>query len=198
MNLPKAEIDRETAMRLWIEEHSDYAKEQFVLTNQGMVGIVLKSLNLNIFDEDLYATGLVGVVKAVNTFNPDRGVKFSTYTTTIIRNEILMTFRNKRIIPAFSLDESCNLGDGEEVSYADMIADDKRLEDDVIADMQAATMMGFLSDREKKIISLRMSGKTQREIAKILGLHQPRVSRIIKSVYEKCKKMMNEETEEQP
>lgn len=70
MNFPKPKLDRETAMKLWIKEHSDYAKEQIVLNNTGMVGIVLKSLNLNTQDEDLYSTGLIGVVKAVNTFNP--------------------------------------------------------------------------------------------------------------------------------
>lgn len=82
-------------MKLWIEEHSDYAKEQVVLNNVGMVGIVLKSLNLNTQDEDLYSIGMIGVVKAVNTFNPDKGVKFTTYAAPIIRNEILMTFRKK-------------------------------------------------------------------------------------------------------
>lgn len=69
MNLPKPTLDRKTAMKLWIEERSDYAKEQAVLNNVGMVGIVLKSLNLNPFDEDLFSVGLIGVVKAVNTFN---------------------------------------------------------------------------------------------------------------------------------
>lgn len=93
MNLPKPRIDRESAMKLWIEEHSDYAKEQVVLNNVGMVGIVLKSLNLNPLGEDLFSIGLIGVVKAVNTFNPDKGFIFSAYATQIIRNEILMTLR---------------------------------------------------------------------------------------------------------
>lgn len=93
MNLPKPKLDRESAMRLWIEEHSDYAKEQVILNNAGMVGLILKSLNLNTQDEDLYSIGLIGVVKAVNTFNPNKGVKFTAYATPIIRNEILMTFR---------------------------------------------------------------------------------------------------------
>lgn len=63
MNLPNPQIDRETAMKLWIEEHSDYAKEQVVLNNVGIVGIVLKSLKLNPLDEDLFSTGLIGVEK---------------------------------------------------------------------------------------------------------------------------------------
>lgn len=104
MNFPRPTLDRETTMKLWIEERSGYAKEQVVLNNTGIVVIALKSLNLNPLDEDLFSIGLIGVVKAVNTFNPDKGFTFSTYATRIVRNEILMTFRKKRITPAFSLD----------------------------------------------------------------------------------------------
>ena len=188
MNLPKPTLDRETAMKLWIEEHSDYAKEQVILNNVGMVGIVLKSLNLNPIDDDLFSVGLIGLVKAVNTFNPDKGVKFSAYETPIIRNEILMTRRKKRIIPAFSLDESYNLGNGESVDISEMIADKRKFEDEVIADMQMKKMLSNLSDREKKIISLSIDGKTQREIAEICGISQAQVSRIIKSIYKKWRK----------
>lgn len=188
MNFPNPTLDRETAMKLWIEEHSDYAKEQVVLNNVGMVGHVLKSLNLNPLDDDLFSTGLIGLVKAVNTFSSDKGVKFTTYATPVIRNEILMTFRKKRIISVFSLDEPYDLGNGESVNFAGMIEDGKRFDDEVIADMQMKKMFSALSDREKKIISLSMGGKTQREIAEILGLTQSYISRIIKSIYKKWRK----------
>lgn len=188
MNLPKPQIDREAAMKLWIEEHSDYAKEQVVLNNVGMAGIVLKSLNLNPLDEDLFSIGLIGVVKAVNTFNSDKGVKFTTYATTIIRNEILMTFQKKRIIPAFSLDEPYNMDNENEVSCVDMIADNKRFEEEVIADMQLGQFFQNLNEREKKIITLSRQDKTQMEIAKICGTSQGQVSRIRKSIYKKWRK----------
>lgn len=188
MNLPKPQIDRETAMKLWIEEHSDYAKEQVVLNNQGMVGIVLKSLNLNPLDEDLFSIGLIGVVKAVNTFNPDKGVKFSAYATPIIRNKILTTFRKKRIIPAFSLDEPHDLGNGESVDFSEMIADNKRFEEEVIADMQIEQIFSKLNERERKIIALSMQGKKQIDIAEMCGISQAQVSRIIKSIYKKWRK----------
>lgn len=185
MSLPKPILDRETAMKLWIEEHSDYAKEQVVLNNTGMVGIVLKSLNLNPLDEDLFSTGLIGVVKAVNTFNPDKGFAFSAYATLVIRNEILMTFRKKRIIPAFSLDEPCDLGNGESVDFSEMIADSRCFEEEVIADMQIKGIFSSLNERERKIIALSMRDKTQSEIAKIYGISQAQVSRIIKSILKK-------------
>lgn len=195
MNLPEPRIDRETAMELWIKERSDYAKEQVVLNNTGMIGLILKQLNLNPFDEDLFSIGLIGVVKAVNTFDPDKGVKFTAYATPIIRNEILMTFRKKRIISVFSLDKPYQLGNGEEVSYADMIADNRQFEEDVIANMQVEQMVDFmnknLSENEKRVISLKNRGKTQNQIAEICGLSQTQVSRIIAKACEKCKRKFN-------
>lgn len=188
MNLPKPTLDRDTAMKLWIGEHSDYAKEQVVLNNVGIVGIVLKSLNLNPLDEDLFSIGLIGVVKAINTFNPDKGLKFSTYATMVIRNEILMTFRKKRIIPAFSLDEPYRLGNGESVNFSEIIADSRQFEDEVIADIQADEIILCSNEREKEIISLSADGKSQKEIAGIVGHSQSYVSRIIKSAYKKWRK----------
>lgn len=190
MNFPKPQIDRDTAMGLWVREHSDYAKEQLVLNNTGMVRFVLKQLNLDPLDEDLFSIGLLGVVKAVNTFNVDKGVKFTAYATPIIRNEIFMTFRKKRVIPLFSLDELCDLGDGDKVSYADMIADNKRFEEEVISDMQVKQLIKFLSKREKRIISLKMEGKTQEQIAEICGLSQSYISIILAKVCKKCKGWM--------
>lgn len=188
MNFPKPTIDRESAMKLWIEEHSDYAKEQVVLNNTGMVGLVLKSLNLNPLDDDLFSVGLIGLVKAVNTFDPDKGFTFSSYAMTVIRNEILITFRKKRITHLFFIDEPYQLENGDLVDISEMIADNKRFEDEVISDIQMKKMLSNLSDREKKIISLSMDGKTQREIAEILGLTQSYISRIIKSIYKKWRK----------
>lgn len=188
MSFPKPTLDRESAMELWIEERSDCAKEQVVLNNVGMVGLVLKSLNLNTQDEDLFSIGLIGVVKAANTFNPDKGFTFSAYATQIIRNEILKTFRKKRITPAFSLDEPYQLENGDLVNLSETIADNRRFEDEVIADMQMKKVLLDLDDREKKIISLSMDGKIQREIADICGISQAQVSRIIKSIYKKWRK----------
>lgn len=101
MKYQKPELDRDTALKKWNEEHSNYAKEQLVLNNAGVVGIVLKALNLSPTDEDLFQVGMIGIVKAVNTFDSEKGTKFSTYAVPIVRNEILMVLRKKRIIPVF-------------------------------------------------------------------------------------------------
>lgn len=185
MNLPKPKLDRETAMKLWLEEHSDYAKEQVVLNNVGLVMFSLKSLNQNVFDEDLYATGIVGLCKAINGFDERKGVKFNTYAVWVIRGEISHSLGKKRIIPTFSLDEPCDLGNRGSVNFTEMVADSKQFEEEVIVGIQMKQMFSKLSDREKKIISLSMGGKTQTEIAKICGISQAQVSRIRKSIHKK-------------
>lgn len=187
MNLPEPNLDRETAMNLWISERSDYAKEQVVLNNKGLVGNVLKSLNLDFFDDDLFMTGLVGVVKAVNKFDSERGFEFSTWATPIIRNEILHTLRKKQVISAFSLDELYKVERGDEVLFADMIADERRFEEESIANIHFENMFNSLNETEKRIISLRMDGKTQQEIGKACGISQAQASRIIKKIYQKYK-----------
>lgn len=186
MNLPKAEISRDMAMKLWQMEHSEYAKEQLVLANVGMVGLVLNSLGLSLLDDYLYSTGIVGLVKAINSFDFEKGTKFSTYASSVIRNEILMTFRKKKVSISFSLDDTVNLENGEEVPYSDMISSDKQFEADVIAKVQYEELLGKLSDRERNIINLfYVCDKTQCEIAEITGLSQSYVSRIIKGVHKK-------------
>lgn len=192
MNFPKPQIGRETAIQLWIEEHSDYAKEQVVLNNIRLIPYVLKSLNQNVLDEDLFAIGIVGLCKAINGFDASKGVKFNTYAVWAIRNEILVSLRKKRIILAFSLDETYKLDNRKEISYSDMIADSKRFEEDVLADMQYEEIMNLLSDREREIVSLRMEDKTQYEIAEICGISQARVSKIIKDACKKCKKILED------
>lgn len=185
MNFPKPELDRYSAMQLWKENHSDYAKEQVVLNNVGMVGIVLKSLNLNPLGEDLFATGILGVVKAVNTFNPDKGFTFSTYATPIIRNEILMTFRKKRIIPAFSIDEPYEFENEKMGLQSERIADNKNFEEWIVENAQCEQFLSYLSEKERKIIRLRIDGKMQKEIAKLCGTSQSYVSRILRKIYKK-------------
>lgn len=182
MRYPKPELDREAAMKLWSEEHSDYAKEQVVLNNVGIVGLVLKSMNLNPLDEDLFQIGMVGLVKAVNTFDSDREVKLTGYATPIIRNEILISLRKKRIIPAFSLDEEFPLDNGETAPYAEIIQSGERFEELSDFEMDLKAFIGGLKDREKKIVLLSFRGDKQVDIAQEIGISQSYVSRILKGI----------------
>lgn len=188
MRYPKAEIDRESALKLWNEEHSDYAKEQVILNNTGLVGYVLKSLGLNILDEDLQEIGVLGLCKAINGFDASKGTKFNTYAVWAVRNEILITLRKKRIVPAFSLDEEYQLDNGESVPYADMISSTERFDDLSNFKMDFDVLFEKLSEREKKIVLLSMNDATQMEIAQEIGISQSYVSRILKGIRKKIER----------
>lgn len=187
MNLPKPQIDRETAMQLWILERSGYAKEQVVLNNTGLVKIILKSLNLDPLDDDLFMTGMLGVVKAVNTFDPGKRFTFSAYAVPVIRNEILKTLRKQQIIPAFSLDEPCS-PEEDAPTYADIIADGRCFEEGILAKAQFSEVMELFTDREKQVVSLRLDGKTQEETAILCGITQPQVCRRLETARRKYRR----------
>lgn len=186
MRYPKPEVDRETAMKLWIEEHSEYAKEQVILNNVGIVGMVLKSMSLNPLDEDLFQIGMVGLMKTVDTFSPNKGVKFTAYATPIIRNEILMTLRKKRIIPAFSLDEDYQLDNGETIPRGNMIASEERFEELSGSKFDLDVFFKELQEREKEVAILYARGVKQAEIAKRIGVSQSYISRILKGIQKKA------------
>lgn len=182
MNLPKAKLDRDTALKLWCDTHSEYAKEQVVLGNLGLVGMVLKQLKLNLKDEDLFSAGIVGLVKAVNSYKSETSFKFQTYAPCVIRNEILTLFRKKMIPVEFSLDEPFMIGDGESMLHSDTLAYNKDFVEEILFQYSIASNLTELSDRERRVIGMRLQGKSQREIAEVFGVSQSYVSRIIKGV----------------
>lgn len=182
MNLPKAKIDRNIALKLWCDTKSDYAKEQVILGNLGLIGIVLKSLNQNPQDEDLFSVGIIGLIKSLNSYELGKGFEFSSYATMVIRNEILQSLRKKTIPISFSLDAPCNLENGESVSYREIISCGRDFEEDILSGFNFRKNFRTLSKRDMRIIGLRIQGKTQGEIADILGITQSYVSRIIKGV----------------
>lgn len=114
MNLPKSELSNQEALQLWNTCHSDYAKEQMILNNQGIVFSVMKNLSIPLTDEDMFQTGIIGLIKAINSFDTSKGYQFSTYAFPIVRNEILMAFRKskKSVKVAFSLDDNADIGNG--------------------------------------------------------------------------------------
>lgn len=182
MNLPEPQIDRNSAMRLWIKERSEYAKEQMVLNNVGMVGLVLKSLHMNPVDEDLFATGLVGVIKSVNTFNPQKEIQFSSYASAVIRNEIIMSLRKKRSLDYCSIDEPLVSENGDNLYFYDVIEDKKCMEDEVVAKTHIENVFRTLKERDRKVIELLISGKEQQEVAQMFGITQSMVSKIVSKV----------------
>lgn len=185
MNLPKSELSKQGALQLWNTYHSEYAKEQMVLANYGIVFSVMQNLGVPVNDEDMFQTGIVGLLKAINTFDSSKGYNFSTYAFPIVRNELLMSFRKskKSVRAAFSLDDNVDIGNGESVPYAELMADGRDHEKDVINSILVQQIFGTLNLREKRIfIMFFVESKTQCEISKEMKLSQSYVSRIIKNM----------------
>lgn len=190
MNFPKSELSKQDALHLWITCRSKYAKEQMFLTNYGIVFFVMRRLGIPAFDEDMFQIGSIGLLKAIDTFDASKGC-FSTYAFPIVRNEILLSFRKnkKSVKAAFSLDDNVDIGNGESVSYSEIISDGKDYEENAVNHMLVQLMFEKLSLREKRIfIMFFVDGKTQCEISERLGISQGTVSRIIKGMGKTKKK----------
>lgn len=184
MRYPKPEVDREAAMKLWIEEHSDYAKEQAILNNIGIIRIVLKSLHISLDDEDFLQIGVTGLVGALNSFDPSKGFTFSSYAATFVRNEILKTLRTPKKRMAVTLSLEKELGE-DDFTLEDTISSGERFEDLSVLKVDLENAMGRLKEREKLILRLLISGETQASIAKMMGMSRENVRRILKDIKRK-------------
>ena len=180
--------ERNKSLQLLMVESSTSAREQAILANQELVRYVIKSLGLNAFDEDLFQIGCIGLIKAVDSFDFEKNIKFSTYAAKVIRNEILMTLRNKHI-NAQSLDELFTI-DGFETSLMDMISDNICMEDELISTMYLEQAFSKLNNNEKKIIYLHfIKGTKQHELAKMMGFTQSYISKMISEIIKKMRRI---------
>ena len=149
--------------------------------------------------EDMISIGTIGLIKAVNTFEPTKNIKLATYASRCIENEILMYLRkssNRR--QDASIDEPLNTDwDGNELLLSDVLGTEadvvmRPLEDDVDLCLLASAL-DTLSPREREIITLRFGlggGKeqTQKEVADQLGISQSYISRLEKRIIQRLKK----------
>lgn len=151
--------------------------------------------------EDLISIGTIGLIKAINTFNPVKNIKLATYASRCIENEILMYLRrNSKTRMEVSIDEPLNVDwDGNELLLSDILGTDedvisRRLEDEVEISLLAKAI-SKLSPREQTIIRLRFGlghpggrEKTQKEVADFLGISQSYISRLEKRIMKRLKK----------
>lgn len=158
-----------------------------------VVYIAKKFENTGTDIEDLISIGTIGLIKAVNTFDPDRGIKLATYASRCIENEILMHIRKnagKRV--DISIDEPLNVDwDGNELLLSDVLSSD---EDEVYGAIEhdedyrlLYRAVESLPEREQVIITLRFGlgggrERTQAEVAKMLGISQSYISRLEKKI----------------
>lgn len=166
-----------------------------------VVYIAKKFENTGIGIEDLVSIGTIGLIKAINTFDPDRNIKLATYASRCIENEILMYLRrNNKTRLEISFDEPLNVDwDGNELLLSDILGTDndmiyKYIEEEVDKELLNIAIKR-LSKRERCIIKLRFGlnngiGKTQKEVADILGISQSYISRLEKKIIKQLKKEM--------
>ncbi len=181
----------------------DHASKQLLIEhNLRLVVYIAKRFeNTGIGLEDLISLGTIGLIKAINTFNPDKNFKLATYASRCIENEILMYLRKySNIKTEVSLDEPLNVDwDGNELLLSDVLGTDddevsRPLEDDADRKMLRDSI-STLSPRERRIIELRFGldgGQeyTQKEVAEIMGISQSYISRLEKRTIRRLHKEM--------
>lgn len=185
-------------------EKSDYGVKSILIERnlRLVVYIARKFENTGIGVEDLISIGTIGLIKAINTFNPSKNIKLATYASRCIENEILMYLRrNNRVKTEISIDEPLNIDwDGNELLLSDILGTEndlihRSIEDEVDKELLAAAMKK-LSVREKRIMELRFGlvngvEKTQKEVADMLGISQSYISRLEKRIISRLKKEIN-------
>ena len=183
---------------------SEEAKALLIERNLRLVVYIAKKFdNTGIGVEDLISIGTIGLIKAINTFNPAKKIKLATYASRCIENEILMYLRrNNKTKMEVSIDEPLNVDwDGNELLLSDILGTDddiiyKDLEHEVDKKLLMRAMT-TLTEREKMIIELRFGinqkegeEKTQKEVADLLGISQSYISRLEKKIIKRLKKEM--------
>ncbi|MBP1558333.1 MAG: RNA polymerase sporulation sigma factor SigE [Oscillospiraceae bacterium] len=185
-----------------LEQEDPEAKRILIVHNLRLVVYIARKFESSgVGVEDLISIGSIGLIKAVNTFLPTRGIKLATYASRCIENEILMYLRkcqNRR--GEVSIDEPLNIDwDGNELLLSDILGTDTNIVNDTIEEsVERGLLMeavNRLSQRERTIVILRfglLGGQehTQKEVADIIGISQSYISRLEKRIIKRLRKEM--------
>lgn len=179
----------------------EQARKLLIERNLRLVAHIIKKYYSNYSEQDdLISIGTIGLIKGVNSFKPEKGVKLATYCARCIENEILMHFRyNKKISQEMSFSDPIDTdSEGNPLTLMDIIAVDDTVIDDIDTKNKLIKLVEIVADmpesRDKDILIKRygLNGKTpmtQREVAKELGISRSYVSRIEKRILDDMKKM---------
>ncbi|NPV29707.1 MAG: RNA polymerase sporulation sigma factor SigE [Firmicutes bacterium] len=197
---PPLTSDEETVLLNQLETGDISVRNALIERNLRLVVYIARKFeSTGIGIEDLVSIGTIGLIKAVNTFKPQRKIKLATYASRCIENEILMHLRRSSKARAeVSFDEPLNIDwDGNELLLSDVLGTEndliyRELEEEVDRKLLYQAI-GKLSPRERKIMELRfgLSGgkeKTQKEVADLLGISQSYISRLEKRIIKRLKK----------
>ena len=197
---PPLSKEEEEKAFLLLENNDPKAKNMLIEHNLRLVVYIAKKFESTAIGiEDLVSIGTIGLIKAVNTFSPCKGIKLATYASRCIENEILMFIRKTQPQKnEISIDEPLNVDwDGNELLLSDILG----TENDVVnkgieQDAEKAVLnnaVDRLCEREHKIMVLRFGLKgetehTQKEVADMIGISQSYISRLEKKIISKLKK----------
>lgn len=192
----------------WISQLKDmdnakYAAQHLAEHNLRLVVYIAKKFDsTGIGIEDLISIGTIGLIKAINTFKPEKNIKLATYASRCIENEILMYLRkNGNGRNEVSIDEPLNVDwDGNELLLSDILGTDenitqKNLEDETDRELLYLALDN-LTLRERNIVELRyginkQGEKTQKEVADMLGISQSYISRLEKRIISRLRRDIN-------
>ena len=184
-------------------EEKEKGRQLLIEHNLRLVVYIAKKFeNTGMNVEDLISIGTIGLIKAINTFKPDKKIKLATYASRCIENEILMVLRrNSRMRGEISIDEPLNVDwDGNELLLSDILSSEqdavsKGIEEQIDRDLLRRSLE-ILTPRERSIIDLRFGlntgGKemTQKEVADRMGISQSYISRLEKRIMKRLQKEM--------
>ena len=179
---------------------SEAARNRLIEHNLRLVVFIARKFeNTGVMTEDLISIGAIGLIKAVNTFDPEKRIKLATYASRCIENEILMYLRRScKLKLEVSLDEPLNMDqDGNELLLSDILGTDgeevsRDLEEEVDRRLLWAAL-ARLSPREKRIVEMRFGLKeqpprTQKQVADAMGISQSYISRLEKRIMDHLKR----------
>lgn len=180
----------------------EYAREKLIVHNLRLVVYIARkfdAVGANV--EDLISIGTIGLIKAVNTFCPERNIKLATYASRCIENEILMYMRKTTALKTeISIDEPLNVDwDGNELLLSDILGSDGNEVGGRVEQEDEKRLLNLqilkLSEREREIMNMRfgLGGETehtQKQVADILGISQSYISRLEKRIIGRLKKEM--------
>ena len=189
--------EEERALLSRLPQEGDLVRQTLIEHNLRLVVFIARKFeNTGVMLEDLISIGTIGLIKAVNTFDPVKKIKLATYASRCIENEVLMFLRrHSRTKMEVSLDEPLRTDwDGNELLLSDVLGTEadmvsRGMEEDAEKQMLFAAL-GRLSPREQQIMTLRygLSGRdemTQKEVADVLGISQSYISRLEKRILQR-------------
>ena len=183
-------------------EYEDEAKAILIEHNLRLVVYIAKKFdNTGVGVEDLISIGTIGLIKSINTFNPEKNIKLATYASRCIENEILMYLRrNNKTKMEVSIDEPLNVDwDGNELLLMDVLTSDQaQVGEELERNAERSALLAAvqaLNPRERQIMELRFGLRdgvehTQKEVADSIGISQSYISRLEKRIIKRLRQQI--------